>query len=278
MKPTPQVKFALYVRASTEEQQNTLAAQEDRERKYVAADNGIACGPFVDSGVSGSTPFFERPAVGEMLEAMQREGITDLVMTSLDRGFRNTMDCLNTFHELQKRGIHIHILNMKLDTRTPQGKFFLTVLAAIAELENGVRSIRQRDVFHQMRTTAKLCGNVPYGWRYVNGTTGQPLPVGDKTGTLVPHPEQQRILARLLHGDLATLTVNEATRRLNSEGIPSPGAGKTFSRTDKATGRVKTWTSDGRWSTGSVMSVKKNPRLAPGYEAGSGTMPAKLAA
>ena len=278
MQPTPTVKFALYIRASTEEQQITLTAQEERERKYVLGHDGEAHGPFVDSGVSGGVPFFERPAVGQMLEAMQREGITDLVMTSLDRGFRNTMDCLNTFAELQKRGIHIHILNINLDTRSPYGKFFLTLIAAVAELENGVRSIRQKDAFASMRRGAQKCGKqVPFGWDVPPVTIHQsPVTPGTQNGALIPNPVEQAILARLVHGDLsaaAGCSLGDARRALNNEGAKTKNAGQTMTR------QGKTWIIEGKWTECAIQSVLKNPRLAPGYEVtGSARVAMDLAA
>jgi DNA invertase Pin-like site-specific DNA recombinase len=248
MKPKTPSKLAIYVRGSTEEQQNTLTAQADTARKYAEWKEASVLGPFIDSGVSGSTSFFERPAVGAMLEAMQREGGTGIILPKLDRGFRDTLDCLFTCAELKKRGIDLHILDLNLDTSTEIGEFVLTVMAAVARLENRRRSTRQKDAFAVMRRGAKLCGkNAPYGWD-----------IADIGGvrTLVVNHREQAILSRLVHGNLSQLSANDARRRLNAEGIKTKQAGQTITR------KGQKWVVEGKWSAAAVLSVKKNPRLA----------------
>jgi len=35
----------------------------------------------------------------------------------------------------RKKGVHFAVLNLGIDTRTPTGKFFLTVMSAFSELD-----------------------------------------------------------------------------------------------------------------------------------------------
>ena len=58
-----------------------------------------------------------------------------LVVTRMDRLGRNTKQLLELTEELEKRGIHLVILNLGIDTRTPSGKFILTVMSAFSELD-----------------------------------------------------------------------------------------------------------------------------------------------
>jgi DNA invertase Pin-like site-specific DNA recombinase len=48
---------------------------------------------------------------------------------------RNTVQLLQIVEQLCERNIHFVILNLGIDTRTPTGKFFLTVMAAFSELD-----------------------------------------------------------------------------------------------------------------------------------------------
>lgn len=58
-----------------------------------------------------------------------------LIVTRMDRLGRNTKQLLELIEELEVRSIHLVILNLGIDTRTPSGKFILTVMSAFSELD-----------------------------------------------------------------------------------------------------------------------------------------------
>jgi len=58
-----------------------------------------------------------------------------LVVTLMDRLGRNTVQMLQLVEQLQERDVDFVILNLGIDTRTPTGKFSLTVMAAFSELD-----------------------------------------------------------------------------------------------------------------------------------------------
>ena len=61
-----------------------------------------------------------------------------LVVSRLDRFARNTVEGIKVVEELFKRKISIHILNVGLLEDTPMGRFFLTTMLAVAELERNM--------------------------------------------------------------------------------------------------------------------------------------------
>lgn len=67
-----------------------------------------------------------------------------LVATRMDRLGRSTVQLLQLVEELTKKEIYLVILNLGIDTRTPTGKFFLTVMAAFSELERTMIKEKQR--------------------------------------------------------------------------------------------------------------------------------------
>ena len=75
----------------------------------------------------------DRPGLKEM-EAYVREGDT-LVVESISRLARSTRDLLSIVELLQSKGVELIIQKENIDTSTPQGKFMLTVFAALSELE-----------------------------------------------------------------------------------------------------------------------------------------------
>ncbi|MBC1576097.1 recombinase family protein [Listeria booriae] len=65
-----------------------------------------------------------------------------LVVTKLDRLSRSTRDLLELTDSLQSSEINLISLKEKIDTTSPMGKFYFTLMAALAEMEVSV--IRER--------------------------------------------------------------------------------------------------------------------------------------
>lgn len=85
----------------------------------------------------------DREQLKEMLKFV-RKGDT-VVTESISRIARNTRDLLNIVDDLTGRGIEFVSLKERIDTSTPQGKFMLTVFAAMASLEREQTLERQRE-------------------------------------------------------------------------------------------------------------------------------------
>lgn len=81
-----------------------------------------------------------RPGLQAMLDYV-REGDV-LYVESISRLARSTRDLLQILDELQAREVQFISAKENIDTSTPQGKFMLTVFAALSELER--EQIRQR--------------------------------------------------------------------------------------------------------------------------------------
>lgn len=129
---------ALYIRVSTEKQADegfSLDAQESRLRAYCDAHDWHICDNhiYVDAGVSGKST--NRDAFQAMMQAAKAKEIDRIVAIKLDRLARNTKDFLAVVDTLQGYGCDLVLIKESFDTSTPQGKFALTMFAAIAELE-----------------------------------------------------------------------------------------------------------------------------------------------
>jgi DNA invertase Pin-like site-specific DNA recombinase len=58
----------------------------------------------------------------------------------MDRLFRDVQDCLSSVDKLAGIGVNIHILDQNVgrhDTSNAIGRFFLTTIPSLAELERG---------------------------------------------------------------------------------------------------------------------------------------------
>lgn len=78
----------------------------------------------------------DRPIFNEVM-ALLTEGDT-LVVTKLDRLARNTREGIDVVEALFERGVRVHVLNVGLLENTTMGRFFLTTLLAVAEMERNL--------------------------------------------------------------------------------------------------------------------------------------------
>lgn len=123
-----------YVRVSTKEQ-NT-------GRQFQCFENqGIKMDKTYEEHISGKNT--NRPELQKMLEYV-REGDT-LYVESISRLARSTADFLNIIKQLDDKGVAVKFLKENFDTSTAQGKFTLTIFAALAELERETIKERQRE-------------------------------------------------------------------------------------------------------------------------------------
>lgn len=120
-----------YVRVSTKNQ-NT-----DRQ---VEALKKYGVDKLIIEKVSGKN--LNRPELMNMIGGL-REGDT-VVVLSFDRFARNTKDLLNLVDSIEKKGAYFKSLQEGLDTSGDMGRFIMTILGAVGELERKSILERQR--------------------------------------------------------------------------------------------------------------------------------------
>ena len=144
-------KLIGYARVSTRDQ-NTDRQQADLLSAGVRRDD-----LYIDHGVSGAHA--RRPAFDAALKALH-EGDT-LVISTLDRLGRSTMNMLALAADLRRRGSALQIINLgggTVDTSTPMGSMVFTVMAALAEMELAIKRERITDSVTKRRTAGKNLG------------------------------------------------------------------------------------------------------------------------
>ncbi|WP_427032711.1 recombinase family protein [Enterobacter hormaechei] len=109
-----------------------------------------------DVNISGSMPFQKRPEAQKLVSVLKSGDI--VVIAKLDRGFRDTADCLNTVKWLQKRNVTLRILDISLDVSTPIGEMILTIMASVATFERKRIAERIKDGFANGRKQGKSYG------------------------------------------------------------------------------------------------------------------------
>jgi len=100
-----------------------------------------------------------RPVYQEVLEKLQ-PGDT-LVILSIDRAFRNTMDAIGEADKLKERGVNFQIINLAIDTSNADGMLAYTVVAAVAQHERERISERVKQGQAAARKRGQYIGRPP---------------------------------------------------------------------------------------------------------------------
>ena len=132
------MKVAIYVRVSTKDQ--TTLNQELELKKFCERSNYEIYKIYKDEGISGSMT--SREGLDLMLQDMRQKYFNAIIVWKLDRLGRSVQHLLQILEELKNKDIRLICTDINIDTETPQGKFFFTIIGAFAELEREI--IRER--------------------------------------------------------------------------------------------------------------------------------------
>lgn len=207
---------ALYVRVSTDKQADegfSLDAQESRLRAYCEAQQWNVCADhiYIDAGISGKST--DREQFQAMMQAAKDGSVKRIVTMKLDRLARNTKDFLQLVETLQGYGCDLVLIKESFDTSTPQGKFALTMFAAIAELEASTITERVMSGKSQKASNGGYNGSgCPLGYTYADNQFSID---GCAAGTV------KDIFKRFVDG----ATMASIAQRLNDSGAPTAKGG-----------------------------------------------------
>ena len=136
---------------------STKAQDSDRQVRDLLAAGVRRDDLYTDHGVSGARA--SRPGFNRALEALH-EGDT-LIITTLDRLGRSTVNMLGLSEDLKARGVNLRVLNLgggNVDTGTPMGSMVFTVMAALAQMELEIKRERIDDSVSKRRAAGKDLG------------------------------------------------------------------------------------------------------------------------
>jgi putative DNA-invertase from lambdoid prophage Rac len=166
---------------------------------------------YAEEGVSGTLPFRKRPKGSELFAKLRRGDA--VIISKLDRGFRNTADALDTIKRFRHFGVSLYLLDLDIcdiaaDTGT--GLLIFTIFAAIAEFERDRMAERLADRNAQARLRGRaLSGTAPYGYRLG----------GDDNKTLIAIPEEQAVIVRIVDSFDAGFSIVMINKMLARDGI-----------------------------------------------------------
>ena len=223
MASIPSRTFVAYARVSTERQGRSglgLEAQEAAIRSFLSAGDRLVAPVYVETE-SGTRN--DRPELAKALARCRATGAT-LLVAKLDRLARNARFLLSIVEGTGENGVVF--LDLPSLPPGPVGKFMLTQMAAVAELEAGLIAQRTRAAL----AAAKARGTVLGGRR-----AGQRLPdlEARRRGAVVAADAKKRAADHAAHRALprvealrsAGSSLADIARTLEAEGVPTPRGG-----------------------------------------------------
>ena len=210
---------AAYARVSTEkeEQEDSFERQVSH---YTALINGKSDWQLVevyaDPGISG-TRAEKRPDFMRMIADCRAGKINKILVKSISRFARNTVDALNYIRELKDMSVSVCFENENIDTLTPGGEVLITILAAMAEQESRTMSTNIKWSYQKKFKNGEVLLNTSMMMGYIKTDRR------DEEGKVIYeiNEEEAVVVRRIYREYLSGVTVTRICRGLEADGIPT---------------------------------------------------------
>ena len=165
-KSTGPKKVAAYCRVSSRLQERTsLSTQIKYYRKHIKENpEWLYAGVYSDTKTGRNT---ERPGLQKLLKKCDLGKVDIIIMKSLSRFTRNTLDALTMIRHLKKIGVDVYFENENIHTLDERGEMVISVYAALSQNESfNISENVKWGIEHSVQNTDSKFYNRPcYGYR-----------------------------------------------------------------------------------------------------------------
>jgi len=204
-------RVCAYARVSTddEDQLNSYKAQIDEYTTRIQEnEDWIFIGMFADQGISG-TQTKKRPEFLKMI-ALARLNEVDLILVkSISRFARNTVDVLSLVRELRQIGVIIYFEKENLYSDDPKIDFTLAILSSIAQEES--RSISTNVKWSIEKRFKAGIVHIPKIYGYIKM----------EDGSFVINETQAEVVKLIYSLFIEGYNINDIRKILEEKGIPA---------------------------------------------------------
>lgn len=163
------LRAALYPRVSTEEQAKfglSIHDQQNDLEEYAKANNMKVVGVFPDAGFSARKKIEKRPAMLQLLEAVKHDEVDIILVTKLDRWFRNIGEYYKVQEILEAHNVSWKTIYEDYETSTAAGRLKINIMLAVAQDEADRTSERIKKVLDAKKDRNEVCtGHLPKGYK-----------------------------------------------------------------------------------------------------------------
>jgi DNA invertase Pin-like site-specific DNA recombinase len=214
------LKLVAYIRVSTDAQVDGygLDTQLDAVRTWAKANGHRIVEVFADEGVSGTTDAFDRAGLSSVIDTIETNKLDGLVVARLDRLARALTVQEAILAHLWRHDGRVFCADvgevLADDPSDPMRTAMRQLAGVFAQLDRAMIAKRLRDG-RRMKAErgGYVAGAPPFGWRA-------------EGGTLVEHPGEQMVIARMRTMRAEGASLNAIADALNSEQVPTKRTGR----------------------------------------------------
>ena len=149
------MNVAIYCRVSTQDQ--SMEVQRESCTNYCISKGWTY--QVYEEIISGAKS--TRPKLDIMLQDIRANKFKAVLVWKLDRLGRSTIHLIQLIEEFRNRGVDFISVTQGINTNDPMGRFFLTVMAGIAELEREFIKERTIKRLETLKRQGKRLGRPP---------------------------------------------------------------------------------------------------------------------
>lgn len=237
-----QRRALIYTRVSTERQQKEATAEsQQREARAFAEKRGLAIVRVAHEQHTGAE-LWERPILTAERERIRNGEYDAVIFHSVDRLSRDAAHLLIFHDECTRAGVEILFVTEEFDA-TPEGKLMLSVKGFVAEIERlKIRERMTRGKRQRVERGKLINASTPlYGYHQDKETSARTI-----------NPSEAKIIRRIWELAAAGIGMHSIARKLNAEGVASPGDGKRVYKDGRSP----------RWGKSSIQRILREPAYA----------------